>query len=288
MASSARVTVRSGQINLVNAHVGALTDDQKSWPTGPDQLDLDGFRYDAITGASIKAQDRLDWLARGSTVYGIFTPQPYTHFAKVLYATGHAGEARLILIARERRLADVRWQSGLAAYRAARKGDTSSDVRTLWLAMWGARLWGNLIRRVAGYGYAPQYALYWSLAVLIFGTLWFFIAWRAGAMVPNSAIILTSPDWVAAMQAAPWAPGPNWADNAASAKHYETFYALPYAADVFLPIVDLGQESAWSETTMSNFGLASRCMAWALQIAGWLITSIGLATVPGLLQRDRD
>ena len=67
--------------------------------------------------------------------------------------------------------------------------------------------------------------------------------------------------------------------------HCETFFAAIYAVDVFLPIVDLGQESAWAATTTTNCGIALRIFTFANQVAGWVVTSLGIAAVTGFVQR---
>ena len=151
--------------------------------------------------------------------------------------------------------------------------------------MQGARIWSGLTRRVAGYGYAPQRALYWSLGFILVSTIVYFIAMRQGWMVPSSAIILTSPEWATAYQTDPVAPALYWSGKAAT--HYETFYALPYALDVYLPIVDLGQASAWGQTTTTIGGIFVRCWTWVMQATGYVVTGLGLAAITGIIQRDR-
>ena len=105
-------------------------------------------------------------------------------------------------------------------------------------------------------------------------------------IVPNSDVILTSPGWHLAMLMSPHHPGEYWSAMS-TGSHYETFYSLAYATDVFIPLVDLGQESAWSETTVTNWGIAGRWFTFALELAGWFITALGAAAVTGIIQKDR-
>lgn len=215
-----------------------------------------------------------------------FTPQPYTQLAKVLSQMGHDREARLILIERERRLAEELHKSLSKALEEAYHGrDTKGDSGMIWLQMTGARLWSVATFQVAGYGYAPQRALYWSLALTLISTVLYFIAFRQGWMVPTSAILLTSPDWIAAYQADPSHPALHW--TGAAATHYETFFALPYALDVYLPIVDLGYASTWGQTTTTWPGTFVRGWTLLLQAAGYFITGLGLAAITGIIQRNR-
>jgi hypothetical protein len=283
-----RVKIVNGEVNLNAAHVGDLVDQLSCWPTGNEQLNLDGFTYDRITAAATDANIRLGWLKNGTVNHGTFFPQPYTQLAKVLSDMGHDREARKVLLERETLLAKDQWAKDQTRYQALRNGGPAQrgDIGWQWLRMWSSKLWSSLIRRTAGYGYAPERALYWTLGFVGLGWLVYFIAWQLGAMVPNSAIILTSGDWADAMKINPITPAHEWT-TLPTAAHYETFYALPYAADVFVPLVDLGQQSAWSQTTATWSGWATRLFTWALQIVGWVITALGAAAVTGIIKRDR-
>ena len=67
--------------------------------------------------------------------------------------------------------------------------------------------------------------------------------------------------------------------------HCETFFAAIFAVDVFLPIVNLGQESAGAATTTTTCGIALRIFTFAYQVAGWMVTSRGLAAITVFVQR---
>jgi hypothetical protein len=275
-----------GRINLIAAHASDLVDDEQSWPRGQNQLMLDGFTYDRINGPTTFAA-RRDWLAAGSSWDEDFFPQPYTQFARVLRQMGHAGEARKVLKARESLLAAHLHSADRAAYQSALHGGPAEkgDAGKIGLRMTGAWLWSELTRRVAGHGYAPQFALYWSLFFATISFFAYFFFWRLGAMVPADAILLASPEWAAAVASNPKAPSHAWQGPAAT--HYETFYSLTYALDVFLPIVDLGQQSTWGQTTATWWGWSARLYTWALQIAGWVVTTLGVAAVTGVIQRNQ-
>lgn len=279
----------TGLVILNGAQVSDLADDVASWPNGADQFHLDGFAYDRIASGPTDPAARLPWLRAGSNFGGTFYPQPYTQLAKVLAGMGHASAARRILLARETRLAGEQWTSDRAAYQAARDGGvtTHGDMGGIWLRMWLSRLWSGMIRGVAGYGYAPQRALYWTAGFIALASVLYFLGWQFGVMVPNSAVILTSADWAAAMGAPPSAPAHGWGATG-SARHYETFYSLAYATDVFVPLVDLGQESAWAATTVTWFGFGLRWFTFALEIIGWIVTALGAAAITGIIQRGRE
>lgn len=200
---------------------------------------------------------------------------------------GHDREARLVLMAREQLLAQNLYDVQHIEYLAALAGDQTQrgDAGHIWISMMGARAWAALMRWVTGYGYAPQRALMCALACVGGATVVYFIGYKTGLMVPNSAVILTSPDWAAVFVKDATYPALQWQGQAAA--HFETFYAMPYALDVFLPVVDLGQHSAWTQTTATPWGAALRWLTWALQGAGYLITGLGLAAATGVIQKDR-
>jgi hypothetical protein len=275
-----------GRIDLTAANVGDLVDDVACWPQQRDQLILDGFTYNRIEGPTAFA-DRSSWLEYGSHWQGDFYPQPYIQLATVLRRMGHSGEARKVLKERESLLATHLHSANRAAYQRALAGEPTEkgDAGWIWLRMTGAWLWSELTRRVAGYGYAPQFALYWSIAFVAASFFAYFFFWRLGAMVPADAILLASPEWAAAVASNPKAPSHAWHGPAAT--HYETFYSLTYALDVFLPIVDLGQQSTWGQTTATWWGWSARLYTWALQIAGWVVTTLDVAAVTGVIQRNQ-
>ena len=218
-----------------------------------------------------------------------FRPQPYTQFAKVMRASGHMGEARKALMARDTILFREAEKADRVALRAAWGGTDAKrgDCGWIWLRLQGRRFWAGLSRRVIGHGHKPERALFWALGAWGVGTLLYFIAYRVGLMVPNSDVIMVSSEWLAAVQAKPDAPTMAWMqDGVLASKHYETFFAGIYALDLFLPIVDLGQESAWAVTTTTACGWVLRVGTLLYQIAGWIIVSLGIAAVTGFVQRN--
>ena len=116
--------------------------------------------------------------------------------------------------------------------------------------------------------------------------LWYGHAWQAGAMVPNSDVILTSFNWWWAMQDQAMSPTADWTATG-TAQHYETFYSLAYAFDVIVPLVDIGQKSAWSATTVTWTGWSTRVLTMVLEVWGWVVTALGAAAVTGLVQRNQ-
>jgi hypothetical protein len=281
-----KVTVPSGSVDFYSAHIHAMADDAKSWPERG-RLFLDGMRYDRLVATFTDAEGRLEWLAKGDRSNGAFTPQPYTQLAKVLREMGHERDARAVLIAKERKLAAERIAQDRQRAQelwAGRQG-VRGDIGWHWLRRTGFKLWNGLARRLVGYGYAPQFAFYWMVGTVAVLTGLYLLCWRFGGMVPNSEVILNSADWAAAMAESPLAPGRIWAESDVG-RHYETFSALIYASDVFIPLIDFAQQSAGTATTANWIGYVAFRLNFLAEGFGWFLTAMGAAAITGIIRRD--
>jgi sRNA-binding regulator protein Hfq len=132
-----RISVDSdATLDLRSARAGALRDDEKSWPMRG-KLRLNGFVYEEIgSGAPTDAKSRIEWLHRQPADQ--FLPQPYEQLAMVLRKAGHEGDARQVLIAKNRdRAGRVRWYQPI-------------------------RWWYCLLDQTIRYGYRPGRAFGWS------------------------------------------------------------------------------------------------------------------------------
>jgi hypothetical protein len=130
----------SGSVDLRYARIGVLRDDPETWP---EVILLEGLTYDIIE-PTIEAHRRIDWLSRDA---GGHHRQPYEHLATVLRGQGRGGDARKVLLARQRR--DTR-QAGAPA-----------------------RVWGYVQDATVGYGYQPHRAAAIFAALLAVGALLF-------------------------------------------------------------------------------------------------------------------
>ncbi len=265
--------ISRGIVNLAGASVTRLTDE----PSGPGAnypIRLDGFQYqDFSRHADTTVAARLDWLARRPADMA-FTAQPYEHLASVLVRLGHREDARTVLMRKEQLLHAENRRLSLA-----RNGQSLG---------WGLAWLGDAILRVTiGYGYRPIRAI--VMAVVMIGALgWFFErCWQAGDMTPNAAPILTSGPWVSATQTHPENPGAFWAQPGQAGQDWETFNGFAYAADLFIPIVSLGQEDAWApSTSRSDWGRAGWWIRWFAKAIGWVVTALGAAAITGVIRRD--
>lgn len=293
----------TGQVSLTAAHVGDLVDDAKSWPLGTDDLILDGFTYDRTDGPTTLAA-RHNWLAIGSHRAGEFYPQPYTQFARVLRQMGHAGEARKVLIERER----LQGKARRAARWNAAVLPLPSFPRKLWAKAANAldRFWDFLLRWVAGYGQDARLSLVWLLGIFLAATTIAHLAWEEGSFAPNSDVVLTSPGWAEvtakdcfpAETAAPDClvnPAKAWSDTftvsadvPTQGADWDSFNRYGYAADLVVPFLDLGQTDAWAPSKdRGTWGWWLWWMRWVLAALGWIVTGLGVAAVTGVMQRNQ-
>ncbi|WP_150247035.1 hypothetical protein [Streptomyces albofaciens] len=108
-----------------------------------------------------------------------------------------------------------------------------------------AKLWGRLQDVTVGYGYRPLRALGWILA----------------GIAATACYFGFNP------------PARTGGDGTAH------FVAAAYAADVFLPVLDLGQQRAFSPQGPGQW------VAWAAVLAGWVLTTTVVAGVTRALTR---
>ncbi|WP_298294974.1 hypothetical protein [uncultured Litoreibacter sp.] len=265
--------ISRGIFNLAGGHAERLKDE----PVGPGAaypIRLDGFTYsDFSRHAQTNVKARLEWLARRPQDTP-FTAQPYEQLANVMARMGHRNDARTVLMRKERLLkAENRRLS------AERGG----------FAVWRALSWVNdlLLRYTIGYGFRPARAVVIAIA-LILGLGWFFErTWDAGDMTPNAAPVLVSAGWISATETHPKNPGAFWSSVGQAGQDWETFNGYAYAADLVVPIVSLGQETAWApSTSRSDWGRAGWWMRWFAKAIGWIVTALGAGAITGVIRKE--
>ncbi|MBV9024725.1 MAG: hypothetical protein JO362_13255 [Streptomycetaceae bacterium] len=128
--------------------VGGIRDDLDAWPG---RLNLDGFTYGPFSRYA-GAQGRLHLLKRqvkrsDNRQVGGFRAQSYEQLAASYRSLGNDGEARTVLLARQR------------AQRAR--------------LPWWQRIPGHLLDLLVGYGYRPLRAIGWATGLLVAGSCYF-------------------------------------------------------------------------------------------------------------------
>ncbi|GHH00988.1 hypothetical protein [Pseudodonghicola xiamenensis] len=277
------VTVEAGSVDLNAAHIGELFDDPNCWPDRG-RLILDGFTYDRISGAPTDANTRLNWLSMGDTWNGTFFPQPYTQLAKVLHEMGHDRDARKVLARREQKIqADMRRR-----LRVELDGSWRAGVRSVWLDVLRPLLWvwDLLLRWVVGYGHHPFRSLLWLLGLWAAAVWLAHMAWTAGDFAPNSGPVQMSDRWQA-LAVSVENPSLIWSSASEAGRDWETFNRYGWAADLVIPIIDLGQTAAWAPSTArGDWGRRLWRCGFLLQMAGWIVTALGAAAITGIIRRD--
>ncbi|MEV4515690.1 hypothetical protein AB0K00_42900 [Dactylosporangium sp. NPDC049525] len=217
-AEAAEVDLRfaerpAGRFDLRYLRTALLRDDPATWPA---DLRLDGLTYQTLTPLLAPSQ-RLEWLARTSD--GL-PPQPYEQLAAVYRQLGHDEDARTVLLAKQRRRRSTR--------------------------PWWTWPWSWLQDVTVGYGYRPQRAALWLLALLVVGTA-VFSAWRPAPVNPGQPPEL---------------------------------YPAIYTLDLLLPIIDFGQESAYRPSG------AAQWVAFLFIAAGWTLATTVAAGFTRVLSRS--
>ena len=237
-------------LDLRSAKVGTFWDDEHSWPAAGN-LFLDGFRYERLhTESPLDAKSRGKWLHRQPS--DKFLPQPYEQLAATLRKMGHERNARLVMIQRNR--------------------DQAPFTRFLGQRWW----WYNFFGRAIGYGYAPWRAFVGSVLMIVLG--WFLFAF-------GFSHDLISPTKESAYEK----------NSRKLTDDYPVFTPLVYSVESFIPLLKLDQSANW----MPNANHGSQVSLWRWQvttggllrwylwfhiIAGWVLTTLWVGAVTGLVK----
>jgi hypothetical protein len=286
------------EVNLSGAQVGVLVDDVGSW-NGVGRLYLKGFKYGAIDNqrADFPLEKRLEWLHKSyCQKYQIsddtslptvvmqdserFEPQPYTQLAQVLQRDGQRGAAEKVREVMERRLR----KSEFIRKQLENDGRFGARVRSVVSIL--TVPFDQFFGRVFGYGHAPMRGLWFAFGVIVASCIFFGAVYEKGQFAPNSDIILTNDDWKKFADDPLVAnPAKDWSADDAG-KDYESFSAIGYGIDLFLPLDALGQEGAWAPSRdRGNWGFAGFYLRWVVQFLGWVFTAVLAAALTGIIGR---
>jgi hypothetical protein len=281
-----------GEIDLTNASADALLDNEESWPAAGN-LYLDGFVYGRISEGPLDADTRLKWLA----LQPRFKSQPYRHLAKVLHEMGDDRGARRVLYEMEelRRTEQSRiWRDRLHNEKLTWRSRSAA-----WTRYGLARGWGKVLKATIGYGFRLQRTLYWLIGLTVMGTLLFGLGYLGGSMAP------TERDSYARFEKQGWPP-----------RHYQAFNPFIYALENSVPVLRLGQDSAWAPdpgprdqehagaVNFPPWKWAARvsgnhlngwdipppwllhAFRWLQIVMGWMLATLFVAGVTGVVRRE--
>ncbi|MEC8015011.1 MAG: hypothetical protein VX203_03065 [Pseudomonadota bacterium] len=280
-------TTVHGIIDLNAAKCGDLVDDPDCWPDEAqdgENFILNGFTYHRIVG-STDAHTRLKWLARGDHWNCGFFPQPYKQLAKVLDDMGHEADAKTVRISLAQKLArnsrnERIWFAGteFAFLKAL------LPLPIIWV-------WHMALHFLTDFGYRPMKSFYWLVLLWGLATIPAHFAWEEGSFAPNSAVALQSDSWAKYEADDNLSPHPNpakdWSLTSTIGRDWESFNRYAYAADLVVPIIDLGQTDAWApSTTRGPWGWHLWWARWVFTLAGWIVTALGAAALTGVIRRE--
>lgn len=155
----------------------------------------------------------------------------------------------------------------------------------------GFRLTNLPMRWIVGYGYRPIYSIWWAVVIIAITAALVGKSYDKGDFAPTAAPILISERWKEL--AKPVAdggvknPAEIWSSRTDEGRDYSTFSSVYYAADLFIPLVDFGQDADWApSTTRSDWGIALHWIEPIIRALGWLITAMGAAAIGGIIRND--
>ena len=79
---------------------------------------------------------------------------------------------------------------------------------------------------------------------------------------------------------------PDYIDKGELPKHYPKFNALMYSIDMFIPIVDLRQESYWLPRYSKEHGWIYVIYMWIHIAFGWILTTLGVVGLTGIVKKE--
>lgn len=286
------VTELTGGLDLRDTRARAFADDRSAWPE-PGKLLLDGFTYERLTDSRENkrtpraSKDRLHWLRLQwePDLYERFKPQPWTRLAKVLTDMGHDHSAKTILFEREK------WRN-----RQTRKNPLTKSLV-------------SLLGLIAGHGYRSHRAfvgmgIAWTLAFFLFS-----YAEDFNLVSPSQEVVLLA---ISDEINSPCITGPMVVDLVPP--RYPSFNPAVFAVDTIVPITNFEQTDFWVISSLNSchqnmiaealptflphevktqiaqiavrFDIF-RSARWFFVAVGWLLTTIAVAGITGILERDR-
>ena len=254
-----RGTICEGDVNLAYARADLLADGSDSWKSC--KVNLDGFTYNRFSNP-MDALFRIDWLAKRPDEKE-FSPQPYEQAAKVLRAMGKGIDA---------------WDIERKKNRLQRKFDGVCLFQKL-----GGRFLDILQNGV----YRPSRVVMWGICVVAFGTMVFTLADYHGNIVPTDSVVTLSEDYKRKVT-----PNCGLRPTQAVTPEYSAFNPLVFSLDVFTPSAVFHQEDSWAPRSGGgywkdfDFDILWFLMLWYWFeiMAGWVLTSLFLLSVPSLLR----
>jgi sRNA-binding regulator protein Hfq len=238
-----------GTVTFNHAKIWQLDDRETGWQNLR-ELDLLAFEYSIFTraGRPITAREGLEWIARAQP--NSWQPQPYEQLSRVLRQMGFDKDAREVAFSKQ--------------VSRRKSGKISRPVRSwLWISEY-----------TIGHGYKPWLILLYFFAFIGVGTAVFQYAYSSGVMQPTREGVYLQREYRSCLNCGRPA-------GDCLPREYPRFFSFIYSVDAFVPFVNLHQENYWLPQQV-----AYEAYLWFHIFFGWLVTSLGLVAVTGILKKD--
>jgi len=301
-----RPTRWTGDLDLRHARVGQWRDGWTGHKWGCADADdqnrsvrLTDFAYTGFAEDEDVVRDapsRIAWVR--AALEGEYRPGPYEVLAAALRRDGDEDGAKAVLRAKRQ---DQR------AYQR-RKHQDGSPAEWAWLNP-VRHGFSVLLDWTVGYGYRPWLGALWLLVALLVG--WLVFSLSAPTTVAGTGIIKPAHP-ITIMQDLHRRADCTGPDNTACATQYTTeqnphrhdvLYNLPteytpfnafwYSLDTLIPLIDLGQEKAWSPSPHGT--MREDLKGWLVLgylyfhiLLGWALSTLTVVALSGLIKRDRE
>lgn len=269
---------KDSTLNLRDAESKGFLSEQNSWPR-KGKLQLHNFTYDGIDYEQApSAQTDLAWLNLQKT--HPFSPQPYEKMAAVLRNMGFQEEAVEVLIEKNKRFGPDAilkrfkraWHYLVSIgqqppWQVLNKLEYSWKVfLSMWMAIWDV-CWYYGFGQLICYGYRPWGALVPSIVEIVVGWVLFKRSHDLNIIIPAKQEI--------------------WHDfeiYQRLPRPYPRFNAFIYSLEKFVPLVKLEMGDFWTPDTSQRVGTSLRMFLWFHVLAGWVLTTLWVGGLTGLLK----
>lgn len=239
-----------GYLNLENASVRTLIDDEACWPANG-RLLLHGFTYDHFSSPDVSndAKTRLRWLGLQGKKQQ--SANAFTQLAMAYAKVGQREDSRKVLLEREKWI-----------------------TRSVQMPWW-KRLSNYIFEITVGYGLQGWRLVVWVSVLVLLGCTLFGAGNKSGHMSPTS--YGRKLDQI---------QGPTLSVGQAPRGLKEglpRFNALAYSLDCFVPVLDLKQDGYWHPEASSTCGWWLRTYYWTHVSVGWLLTTVLVSVLTGVV-----
>jgi len=245
--------------NLEHAHVGILNDTPSSW-SGFSSMILGTFSFDALARETLNSWGdighRIEWIERNSKDNSVtsFYHEPYEYLAKSLIVLGRESDAREVVYAKEKALAQFERSNSRGTIRGFFKGIGSFVLK--W---------------VTGYGQKP---------IRLFAAL--FVTYCLSFTV---VVIAKSNNLMAPIS--PSIANHHVVKSNVCTTYYPCISDVLYPLEATLPVLDLHQSGLWEISSDTSLGSALSLIFGLLTLSGWGISLLAVASLTGIIDRNK-